>query len=89
MSEEKFIWLKERIVDRWDDVLTIAWAVPTPEQIKDSLQKAGAPVSGAEIGLNEEEFRVGVEYSHYLRNRFTVNKLRRILGLTETNLYAV
>ena len=80
MNEEVLRRLKDRITARWDMVLKIAEAVPTSEQIIGYLRAAGGPVSSAEIGLSEEEVRRGVENSHYLRKRFTINKLRLLLG---------
>jgi glycerol dehydrogenase-like iron-containing ADH family enzyme len=47
----------------------------------DWLRKAGAPVSGGELGLNETEIRQAMQYSHYLRGRFTINKLRLMVGI--------
>jgi glycerol-1-phosphate dehydrogenase [NAD(P)+] len=82
MTQETFNRLKDRITSRWNDVLHIAEAVPTAGQISSYLRDAGAPISGAEIGLSEEEVQLGIEYSHYLRNRFTINKLRLVLGFT-------
>jgi hypothetical protein len=45
------------------------------------LREVGGPVNAHLIGLEGEEVRLGLEYSHYLRNRFTVIKLSRIIGI--------
>jgi glycerol-1-phosphate dehydrogenase [NAD(P)+] len=81
MTEDAFSWLKDRITARWGKVRKIAEAVPSAEQVAGYLRSAGSPVSCAEIGLQEDEIQIGLDFSHYLRNRFTINKLRLILGL--------
>ncbi|MBI5305749.1 MAG: sn-glycerol-1-phosphate dehydrogenase [Chloroflexi bacterium] len=81
LTQDTFESLKQRIVDRWDDVQAIAANVPPPQQFADWLRQAGAPITGNERGLSEREVDLAKEYSHYLRNRFTINKLRLILGL--------
>jgi glycerol-1-phosphate dehydrogenase [NAD(P)+] len=81
MSEDSFARLKQRILDRWGDILDIATSVPKPEVLADLLRKVGGPTDARMLGLEEEEIALGLEYSHYLRNRFTVMKLCRIIGL--------
>ena len=81
MSAQTFAGLKERIVERWDEVLEIAAHVPTAQQMTEWLRKANAPLTGEQLGLYAEEVRLAKEYSHYLRKRFTINKLRLIFGI--------
>jgi glycerol-1-phosphate dehydrogenase [NAD(P)+] len=81
LTEEGFDQLKRRIAENWDVVQQIAASVPPPEQITDWLRRAGAGVEPAAIGLKAEDVPLGQEYGHYLRNRFTIAKLGRILGL--------
>jgi glycerol-1-phosphate dehydrogenase [NAD(P)+] len=81
MSPENFDALKSRILACWDQVLAIARNVPSPAQVEEWLHRAGGPASGAEIGLSDEEVILGLEYGHYLRKRFTINKLRKLLNI--------
>ena len=81
MSSQTFIELKGRILADWSEIQEIAASVPSPAQMTDWLRQAGAPVSGGELGLNETEIRQAMQYSHYLRGRFTINKLRLMLGI--------
>jgi len=81
MSEHSFGLLKQRILDHWAGILEIASAVPTSQELVDLTRKAGGPVNAKMIGLGDDEIALGLEYSHYLRNRFTVLKLCRIIGI--------
>ncbi len=81
MSEADFDAVKRRIADRWDEIQATAAKVPAPEVIASYLRKVGAPTSAEELGLAPEEVAPGFEYGHYLRNRFTVMKLSRILDV--------
>jgi glycerol-1-phosphate dehydrogenase [NAD(P)+] len=81
MTEEVFDRLKGRIVECWDEVLAIAEATPTANQMTEWLKAAGAPTHGSEIGLSNNEIEDAKRYGHYLRRRFTINKLRLLLGI--------
>ena len=81
MSEARFAALKARVLDGWDDVHQIAAAVPPAEEITRWLRMAGGPTSAGELNLSKTEVRLAEDYSHYLRKRFTVNKLRLLLGI--------
>lgn len=81
LTTDAFDALKHKIVQQWEAVQTIAASVPAPEQIINFLAAAGAPTDGAALGLTDEEIQRGMRYGHYLRNRFTVMKLSRILDI--------
>jgi glycerol-1-phosphate dehydrogenase [NAD(P)+] len=81
MSADSFEQLKQRILEGWGDVLEIASSVPGSSVLADLLQRVGGPTDANMLGLDEEEIALGLEYSHYWRNRFTVMKLSRIIGL--------
>jgi glycerol dehydrogenase-like iron-containing ADH family enzyme len=55
--------------------------VPPAAQIADALRMAGGPTSGAELGLSEEEVGIAARYGMSTRPRFTVARLRVVLGL--------
>ncbi len=81
LTEEGFDAVKYRIADHWDDIQAAAAKVPVPEVIAGYLRKVGAPASAEELGLAPDDVAPGFEYGHYLRNRFTVVKLSRILDV--------
>ncbi|MBZ0301527.1 MAG: iron-containing alcohol dehydrogenase, partial [Anaerolineae bacterium] len=80
-TPEDYDRIKKNIAENWDAIQQAAALVPPPEQIRASFQRVGGPVDADELGLSEEEVRLGLEYGHYLRNRFTVMKLSRVLDL--------
>ena len=81
MTPARFDQVKQRIATQWETIQQIAAQVPPPEVITDYLQQVGAVTEGKGLDLSEEEVKLGFEYGHYLRNRFTVTKLNRVLGI--------
>ncbi|MBK8020866.1 MAG: sn-glycerol-1-phosphate dehydrogenase [Chloroflexi bacterium] len=81
LTEAGFDQVKRRIADGWEQIQAIAAQVPAPETVRASLQKVGGPATWAELKLEAEEVQPGMEYGHYLRDRFTIMKLSRILGV--------
>jgi glycerol-1-phosphate dehydrogenase [NAD(P)+] len=73
--------LKRRILNHWDEIQAIAAQVPPAAQVAQLLQTAGGPATVAEIGLSAEEQELAIANAHYLRDRFTVRKLARVLGM--------
>jgi glycerol-1-phosphate dehydrogenase [NAD(P)+] len=72
--------LKQRIAGRWDEVQEIARAVPSARRIERLLARTGGPTSPREIGLRRDQVQQALLYSRYLRGRFTVDTLGRLLG---------
>jgi glycerol-1-phosphate dehydrogenase [NAD(P)+] len=81
LDEAGYDAVKRRIADRWDEVQETAAKVPPSDAIAHFLKQAGAPTTANELGLGEHEIAPGFQYGHYLRNRFTVLKLSRVLGV--------
>ena len=81
LSPERWSALRQRILDRWDDVQAIAARVPAPDAIAAALQSAGGPATAQELGLSEAEARLAADYGHFTRPRFTIAKLRLLLEL--------
>ena len=81
MPGEEWSALKERILGRWDEIQAIAARVPPPETIAAALRGAGGPGAPEELGLRAGEIVLAARYGHYTRPRFTIAKLRLILGL--------
>jgi glycerol-1-phosphate dehydrogenase [NAD(P)+] len=80
MTPVEFQKIKERIIEKWDDILEIANRVPLPSQLSKWLQELGAPIHPKELGFDDLETKQALEYSHYLRDRFTINKFRILFG---------
>lgn len=81
LDEASFEALKHRVLESWQQVQEIAASVPTADQFTTWLRAVGGPLSASEVGLSQEEVHLAVEASHYMRNRFTINKLRLLLGI--------
>lgn len=81
MMEAKTDTLKQNIRDHWGKVQEIAASVPSSREIADLLEQVGGPSDPQAIGLAEEEVQQALRFSGYLRNRFTVNTLGRVLGV--------
>ena len=76
--------LKARVLTHWDEIQELAAQVPEPERLVELMQQAGGVTEAAGLGLSEEEIDQALRYSHLFRNRFTVCKLGRILGMELT-----
>ncbi len=74
--------LKARILDHWEAIQEIALTVPPPEQFETWLNAVRGPVHPEDIGLSPEEAALGLKTAHYLRDRFTLNRLFYWLGLS-------
>jgi glycerol-1-phosphate dehydrogenase [NAD(P)+] len=81
MTEGDFHALKQRILDNWDAIQAIAAQVPPAEQVAQLLATGGGPSSVEEIGIGVDERDMAIADAHYLRDRFTVRKLARVLGI--------
>ena len=83
MSATDYERLKQRILAHWDEVQALAAQVPTQEKLADLLSQAGGATHPAGLGLSDEEVQQALTESHFLRNRFTICKLGRLLGLPD------
>jgi glycerol-1-phosphate dehydrogenase [NAD(P)+] len=73
--------LKARILNQWDQIQTIASSVPDPDQIASWLHAVGGPTHPEQIGFGEADVQQSVRCAHYLRDRFTLNRLAFWLGI--------
>jgi glycerol-1-phosphate dehydrogenase [NAD(P)+] len=73
--------LKRRVLAHWEEIQAITAQVPPPETIVQWLRAVGGPATTAELGLSPAEEAAAAANGHYLRDRFTVRKLARVLGL--------
>jgi glycerol-1-phosphate dehydrogenase [NAD(P)+] len=80
MSPQAYARLKERILQHWEEIQALARLVPTAQEMSRLLVQAGGPTQPADLNLTDEEVSESLSYAHYIRNRFTVRKLGRIVG---------
>ncbi|MFO7698742.1 MAG: sn-glycerol-1-phosphate dehydrogenase [Anaerolineae bacterium] len=73
--------LQREILENWDAIQGIAAEVPAPEKVAGMLRAAGAPVKPAELGISSADVDDALRYGHYIRDRFTIRRLERALGL--------
>lgn len=73
--------LKRSILAHWDEIQAIAAQVPPAATVADLLRRAGGPATAAELGFDDAERDLAVANGHYLRDRFTVRKLVKVLGI--------
>ncbi len=73
--------LKASILSHWDEVQEIAGTVPAPQQLENWLAAVQAPIQPSDLGLSQAETNQGLQAAHYLRDRFTLNRLSFWMGL--------
>ena len=73
--------LKASILSHWDEVQEIARTVPAPQQLENWLAAVQAPIQPSDLGLSQAETNQGLQAAHYLRDRFTLNRLSFWMGL--------
>jgi glycerol-1-phosphate dehydrogenase [NAD(P)+] len=81
LTAQDYDSLKRRILDNWDAIQAVAAQVPPAEAVARLLETAGGPSRIDQIGLSAEERDMALADAHYLRDRFTVRKLARVLGI--------
>ena len=82
LDEAAYDQLKTKILNHWAEIQAIAAQVPDAQTVIELLRQVHGPASVSELGLTPAEQRLVEETSHYLRNRFTIRKLMRVLGLS-------
>jgi glycerol-1-phosphate dehydrogenase [NAD(P)+] len=80
MRESEYEALKKGILDNWEAILGFAATVPSAAETERLLALAGCPTDPLALGLKEEEVALGLKSAHYIRDRFTIKKLSRILS---------
>ena len=81
ISAADFARHKQAILEHWDEIQALAEEVPTHAQLVELFSQAGGATQPAGLGLSEAEVQQALTESHFLRNRFTICKLGRSLGL--------
>lgn len=81
LTEAEYRQLQQRIVENWPSIRTIADTVLPAPTVAELLNAVGAPTDWQTLGLEEHMVEPALRYGHYLRNRFTVVKLCKMLGI--------
>jgi glycerol-1-phosphate dehydrogenase [NAD(P)+] len=81
LTEAEYRQLQQRIVENWPAIREIAETVLPSSTVAELLEQVGAPTDWQTLGLEEHMIEPALLYGHYLRNRFTVIKLCRFLGI--------
>jgi glycerol-1-phosphate dehydrogenase [NAD(P)+] len=81
ISEDDFEAFKATILTHWTEVQRIAAAVPAPDTLAQWLRSVGGGTDAAAIGLTEADMAAALDASPYLRDRFTILRLNRLLGI--------
>ena len=72
--------VKARMLEKWEAIQTCAANVPSAEQLKQWFNNLGGPSTAKELGLSDQEYTMGMEYGLYLRERFSINVIRKLFG---------
>ncbi|MCD6356178.1 MAG: iron-containing alcohol dehydrogenase [Anaerolineaceae bacterium] len=77
---EKFNLTKERMLEKWDAIQACAQHVPDPDTLRGWIKSLGGPTTPEEIGVSKKEAELAKEFGHYLRERFSINIIRKLFG---------
>jgi glycerol-1-phosphate dehydrogenase [NAD(P)+] len=83
MNAADFGLLKQRVLEHWDEIQALAAEVPAHDRLADLFSQVGGATLPAGLDLSDEEVQQALTESHFLRNRFTICKLGRSLGLID------
>lgn len=73
---------KQNLLEQWPAILDVAKQVPTPLQFSQWLAHAGGPITSEQLGVLPELVTESLTYALFVRNRFTIMRLNRWLGLS-------
>ena len=79
-EKEIFMRTKARILDNWEQIQVVARQVPPAGKFRAWLQTVEGPTTPQELGVSESEARLAIDNGHYLRERFSIAILRKLLG---------
>ena len=85
MSAEQFDSLKAALIERYDEVHTLAASLPTAPEVSALLRKGGAPSAPREVGIPPHEIRTALRWGMYTRNRLTILEISILSGIQSTH----
>jgi glycerol-1-phosphate dehydrogenase [NAD(P)+] len=77
--------VKQNILDQWASILLIIDQVPSPLQLKQWLAHTGGPITSDQLGVEHKLVAESLRNAMFVRNRFTIMRLNRWLGLSSVN----
>ena len=72
--------LPKTIEANWDKIREIIKSVPSYEQIKNAMIKAGCALTAQEIAVTEQLKEEGLKYHPFMRNRLTLKRLTTMIN---------
>jgi glycerol-1-phosphate dehydrogenase [NAD(P)+] len=73
---------KQIILSQWAAILHIIQQVPPPWQFSQWLEHAGGPINSSQLGVEPDLVLESLKNAMFVRNRFTIMRLNRWLGLS-------
>ncbi|MBE6715354.1 MAG: sn-glycerol-1-phosphate dehydrogenase [Ruminococcaceae bacterium] len=71
--------IPELIGEKWEKITEIIRSVPSYEECKDAMRKAGCKITVSDIEKEQSYFDLCVKYSPYMRKRLTLLRLRDMI----------
>ncbi len=81
MTQNDLDRLKARILEHWDAIQAAAQTVPSADQIISWISAVDGSTKPQDINLDQAETILSLKTAHYLRDRFTLNRLAFWLDL--------
>ena len=69
----------EKLKNSWREIIKIIKSVPSFDECKEAIQKAGCKITIADIGKSEKLFHDCVKYSPYMRKRLTLLRMKDMI----------
>lgn len=69
----------EMLRQKWPQIVQIIHSVPSYEECKDAMERAGCKITVADIGKEDAFFRESMYYSPFMRKRMTLLRLKHMI----------
>ena len=69
----------EALRQKWPQIVDIIHSVPSYEECKAAMEKAGCKLTVADIGKDEKFFRDCMYYSPFMRRRMTLLRMKHMI----------
>lgn len=69
----------EVLQEQWPKIREIIHSIPTYEQCREAMRKAGCRITLSDIGKTDEFFDICTEYSPYMRKRLTLRRMHKMI----------
>lgn len=70
---------KDDLKNKWSEIVKIIHSVPSAEECRAAMKKAGCKLTVSDIGKSQKLFDDCVEYSPYMRKRLTLLRLKNMI----------